>query len=272
MDKIYIYGVYDFVSFEFCQQLLHEGYEVAGVRYPFAFQDTEKSLLVGRNANFTELQSVDGLSNQEQQGSSIFIISHYDHQYINEAEYMKIKKHLEETVNKLKIDRTLVMVPRELTSTEVREEPYMNLVKECQKILPKPQYVGLPPLYGLGQPENDILYRVANQRKNEETKIPNSSLEDALPLSETVSFLINQLENHNQDIVLNSDVELHYKKCIESLVGEKWDWAGSLPSFNGFDFSTYQNLEVVCGESTDELLKVWSGSIKGPQSKNTFQF
>lgn len=270
MDMIYIYGVYHFFAFEMCQSFLNEGYQVVGIPYSFQGKDSEQSMLVGRNANYYEWKDTNNAIQAENK-ETLLIISNYDQQYLSPEEYDKITKHLKEIVDKKIVSRTVLIVPTEFLSTSIQEESFTVFVQECKSIVPEASVVAVPPLYGMGQPEQDILCQLISSNRKQGMKIPNSRYEDALPSNETASFLVEKVLERQEDVILKSSVPNHYKRCIETLIENEWEWDGVLKSNLGLDISNFHTLEVPCTATLEKSLNEWTQYLKSPLLKNTFQ-
>mgnify|MGYP001249731353 CR=1 FL=1 len=270
MDKILIYGVYHFFAFEICQQFLHEGYQVIGIPYPFKANDEEFSLLIGRNANFSEWNKTDQTPDQTEEKTEnkrFLFFSHYDQQYLEETQYKEIINHLRSFLAECQIDQTIILQPAEYMARPIDLDRFTAYQEQCSSIVPNPTYVALPPLYGWRQPEKDLFVHL-HRSKKEEAMVPKSHFDDILASEEAAAFIVKNMFPHFEDSFLKS--KGGFSQFIERLIDKKYKWSGHLDTWSKLDRSQVKIIEVPSAENREERQKEWFQSLKGLQRKNTF--
>jgi hypothetical protein len=87
MDKAIIFGIYEFLGFQLCLDLLEKGIEVKGIDFEMNRTDPfieEKKMLIGRNGNFQE-ESLNDFILTDKQNDTFIFIDYYSY-YIKQAE------------------------------------------------------------------------------------------------------------------------------------------------------------------------------------------
>jgi hypothetical protein len=117
MDKAIIYGVYHFLGFNLCKQLLEKGIQVDG--YHIAKQDEDKfwddkKLQIGRNANFLECDLNDGFDEEDLGQKNVIIISFYDLEFLaddGELPYQQLCQSIQNSNERKNVERLICLCP-----------------------------------------------------------------------------------------------------------------------------------------------------------------
>jgi hypothetical protein len=159
LDKVMIFGVYEFVGFHFCNRFLEKGCIVKGVRVMNGSSHQlleDKKLAVGRNANFEELK-MDDLENLsiDDQPAMIFSLydfymtykeSEWDHSAILEKLAAFVKKRQEPMIYLLPIQ---MLLDTNETGWYSELKEFISQLKEGSAMR---QFFYLPAIFGPWQP------------------------------------------------------------------------------------------------------------------------
>jgi hypothetical protein len=143
MDKAVIYGVYHFLGFRLCQQLLEQGIQVDG--YPIGNQGEhdfwdDKKLQIGRNANFNECDRNEIGSDEEEIGQkNVIFISFYDLEFLaNEGESpnQQLCHFIQKSSKTKNVERLICLCPDHfsLKLEEMLRSQFISYINEIQFI------------------------------------------------------------------------------------------------------------------------------------------
>lgn len=165
MDKVIIFGTYDFLGFSLCLNLLEDGIQIIGYRWNLEENEEfleEKKFFIGRNANFKE-QIVGTeflLSADKEIEEAIIVISLYDLYYANTKQsiaYADIFNEISEIYNQYPIKKVVCLLPNEyLYDLPILLGEKMNVMKEKGILI---QSIYLPTIYGPWQSKTFLFQR-----------------------------------------------------------------------------------------------------------------
>jgi hypothetical protein len=228
MDKAILFGIFDFVNFHICKNLLNEGVEVKGISLEdkdnIPFLD-EKRLEVGRNANFLEQSFCEWESLQEEDtNNTIFILSIYDlfmskkEQILREPTVTKpMIQYLED--NKYELQIVIILPIQMLTSTfdgkEIKD--FLNSIKGLGK---NTQLFYLPAIYGPWQ-TSAFLFQKVLVSKYQQTNLTNEDREwtnDILFINDAIESILDIIETGKTgSYMLESGRKDQWLKCADYL-------------------------------------------------------
>lgn len=231
MDKAIIFGVFDFVSFHICKNLLNNGVEVKGIHMEGidkALYLEEKRLEVGRNANFIE-QFLPDIENTREQESTktVVIFSIYDLYMLHketilqkEAVTKPIIQYLDRNKNNTAI---FILLPIQMIIKTVRSkaekelEGFLALVTGRVK---NTQRLYLPAIYGTWQPSS-FLFQQAIISQLQNTGLAKEEREwtkDALFIEDAMDTIVELIETGKPgSYLLESGKENHWSNCAAYL-------------------------------------------------------
>lgn len=221
MNKAVIFGIYEFVAYHFCTKLLEEGIEVTGIHQPPIENDNDfinKSLAIGRNANFQEVDIDDWLPFAHINDQTLIIINYYDY-YIQRSSRLSNKQCLIEDFfqrNKQQIIETrspiIKLLPVQWAISTVDNNDFLP-IKECHSIY-------LPTIYGPWQP-NIFLFQQALlkelQKVEQITLNEREWTEDAIYIEDVVRTSLELIHNPPGSYHLKSEMNNHWQKCADFL-------------------------------------------------------
>lgn len=225
MDKVVIFGVYNFVSFHMCKSLLDNGIEVSGVSIGdmerTSYHD-EKRLEVGRNANFSEY-TLTNLVNEEvdQITKRTLILSLYDFYMLGkERTLLNVDEKIIGYMNEFHSAPDIaVILPIQLLNPDNRLS-VDGLTAKLKEQAGTYQEVYLPTIYGPWQPST-YLFQQAILSSINKGKISGARREwlgDALFVEDAVETMIGILETGKPgEFLLESGKENYWQICADYL-------------------------------------------------------
>jgi hypothetical protein len=231
MDKAVIINVFDFVSFHVCKTMLNKGIEVNGVKMENSENrrnnKEEKSLEIGRNANFKECSLEDWLKHSPERGT-ITLMSLYDLYMTNNERTILESSGMESIIEHLKKSNDMsgmitMLIPSQLLSSElsspaeVMMENFLNILKKLNLNI---QYIYLPTIFGPWQPSTFVFQHsiLSKLNKNEDFDVFREATRDALFVNDTVDSLMEIMESKKQgSYLLESGKENQWTLCAEFL-------------------------------------------------------
>ena len=239
MDKVVIFGGYEFLSFYLCEAFLEMGIQVNAIEHDQQAEDLfleHKRLSIGRNANFTEIsleKSEETLLMPDEK--LLVVLSFYD--YFNKEESIEIKSKLDQVIlEALKIEgkanvEVLFLLPVQFLETEEAgsnflgtesKNTYKTIFCELNSRGISNKSVYLPTLYGPWQPLNQTFQEaILSELSNNEIGIEENKREytqDALFVSDAITEIMNFLGSRKQTICcLTSPNRNGWEKCADFL-------------------------------------------------------
>lgn len=217
LDKVCLYGVFEFTGFHLCKRFLEKGFGVEGIHF-----DTERELFleekrleVGRNANFNESSlSLDGQK-------LVTIIPIYDWFMANKEGNKKVFR---EIAPFLKEDHQIVyLLPIQLLTNWPNEEALeevRNFMDQTKKIGQCIQYFYLPTIFGPWQPSSFLFQReLLNQiyTVNEQVEVREWPF-DAIYVDDVLDPLIERIESGEAgSFLIESGIPKSWELCAEIL-------------------------------------------------------
>jgi nucleoside-diphosphate-sugar epimerase len=231
MDKAIIFGIYDFVSFHACKELLNKGLEVIGIHIddPSKYQFLEeKRLEVGRNANFREIPLLEWEhSREEDDTKTIFIFSIYDlymldkEGILQEEEVIKgIRKLMEGDKNN---NDVVVILPIQLL-IDSKEKIIPDFLERAKEWGHQLQLFYLPTIYGPWQPTSFVFQQALLAKQVNKDKITKNDREwtkDALFVNDAIEAILQGIEGRNVEKTVGNIIESgqtnYWNQCAEYL-------------------------------------------------------
>ncbi|EKN65395.1 glucose epimerase [Neobacillus bataviensis LMG 21833] len=227
MDKVIIFGIYEFVSFHTCKTLLNKGVEVTGIHID-ALENSpffeEKRLEVGRNANFVERSLTEWKSLREEVViPTTFLFSIYDLYMLNKETILqkeKVIKPIIQFMEEYKNNASIVIIlPIQMLRVKQEKsiEAFIERVKGCCTNI---QMVYLPAVYGPWQPSS-YLYQKAILSKWIKQEIIMDEREwtgDVLFVEDVTRTLIKTIETgHQGNFIIESGEKNYWEVCADYL-------------------------------------------------------
>lgn len=237
MDKAVIFGVYEFVGFYLCKELLEQGYEVKGILFNPSTDAyiEEKRLEIGRNANFTEkiIGEWEELEHEDE-SPSLIIISIYDlfmgyKEKLLNSEAMN-KRFFQQIDNRKGNQNQIVcLLPIQLLVQSIHSDGINDLrffLEKLKGMGKGVQYYYLPSIFGPWQPATFFFQKsMLNILKEnvEQTDIREWSM-DAVFIEDAINTIIKNMKSGNVGhFVLESGLTNQWKECA--------DWLNIDPQF-----------------------------------------
>lgn len=223
MEKAVIVGVFEFLGFHFCKRILDEGIEVVGIQ-PDIDEDNylieEKRLEIGRNANFSYINSMDkwNVSNEP----VTLIVDFYDF-FVKKNEGFILNSTLfEKMAEKMNQENSKVifLIPILLKSRAQYKQGYLKLMEKVEQLQGKNipiQTFYLPTIYGPWQSE-EFLFQQAMSLEEEQWQLNDREWTgDALYVEDIVADILNIIEKNNESFLLKSGETDAWSKCAKYL-------------------------------------------------------
>jgi hypothetical protein len=216
MDKVIIYGIYHFLGFSLCLQLLEGGIQVDGYRLTKSnceeFLD-DKKFMIGRNANYVEKTeiSMDGIGNQTMNDEAVIVISFYDLYFSEEGKRLSSYKDIFDDILKRysqdSITKVECLFPNSFlfdSSPSVKE-----IICSLKNNKIPLQFIFIPTIFGPWQPSTFFYQKnILKQYQNLELTLDErESTKDALFITDVVEEIVRQMRSsETKSIQLVSDV------------------------------------------------------------------
>ncbi|WP_066294949.1 hypothetical protein [Bacillus sp. FJAT-29937] len=224
MDRAVIIGAFQFLGFHFCRSLLDLGFEVVGVRSENEEKDAhliEKRMEIGRNANFSEINMSELLSQVELHAQTLILIDYYSFSAAGQRVLSKEDHVLERFIinNKQKIAETDTRIISLLPVQWLHQKN-----KNIQHILENEiisHRIFLPTIYGPWQPNSFLFQQYLMKLSNPDRELSIHDCEwvhDTLYIGDIVEPILKLAETTSADAyTLKSDIPHYWKKCAEYL-------------------------------------------------------
>jgi hypothetical protein len=222
MDKAIILGVYGFIGFHLCKEILEKGFEVTGIHLDHSNDRyiEEKRMEIGRNANFTEkiIEEWEG-EDFEDDSHSLIIFSLYD--YLIGTKEISFNYNCMWNQMKQDLDKRqfVFLVPIQLLAETDHGKEMNELFENIRGIRKGWQVYYLPSIFGPWQPETFLFQKsLLNilKEEREENGIKEWKM-DAIFVEDAVKTLMANIE---------SEVEGHF--LLESGVNNQWEACADL--------------------------------------------
>ncbi len=214
MDKAIIFGVFEFLGFHFCTKLLEQGYEVEGVHFAELETDEfidEKRLAIGRNSNFTEIDSAKFQPNSTWPDDQLIIVDYYDFYMRNETSRFETFSQLDFFFEHKKKSKVMNLLPIQWLLEEVSLS-FPNCI---------PSYhIYFPTIYGPWQQSTFIFQQALLKKiqKNAELFLHDREwTHDAIYIDDAVNRSLEILKKKTASYLLKSDLDNHWQKCGDYL-------------------------------------------------------
>jgi hypothetical protein len=233
MDKVIIYGTYDFLGFSLCEKLLDAGIQVCGIPLNEEYSEDfleEKKLLIGRNANFQEktLESEDiPFLDESFEAKTVTVISFYDIYYSREdpfITYEKIVTNICKQHNHHSIGQLICLFPigfiHDFPKALITQ---INRLKD-QKIQLKNIYI--PTVFGPWQPSAFLFQQyLLKEYLNSEPKLDNREFtSDAIYIKDIIDTIIQLMDSEEKvDCLIQSSSQDQWLKGANHLKVEEMD-------------------------------------------------
>lgn len=254
MDKAVIVGVFEFLGFHFCQNLLNKGLEVDGLHVggnEEGFFLEEKRMEIGRNANFKEYVFQDYQWSKENRVETVIIVDYYDlFMRKKEGDFFALQP-IKALLSYLKNSKDMVifLLPVRLLSEKgfekerIKVERLLGLLKRGSGSIKK---FYLPTVFGPWQSEEfSFQQHFLRGEGNNRIKVDEREcLADAIFVEETLQTILHYCRTEDDDFLLTSGKKNQWETCANYL---------SLP----------------IAEGTKEKLKCKTPKLTIPVKKNT---
>ncbi len=237
MDKVIIFGGYEFLGFSLCEAFLEKGIQVCTMntqQVDDLFLEN-KRLLVGRNSNFTECSLEKSLDTWSYANEKLLIVlSFYD--FYLKGESSNIHSELDQVIlDALKTCETgdlevLFLLPVQFLEREEStlkgeglKNIYNTMCQELQSSFIPNTTIYLPTLYGPWQSEDylfhhALLEEVRGQNEVELQVNDHEYTEDALFVEDAIIEIVKIVEGQKNTICrFTSTSQNQWRKCAEFL-------------------------------------------------------
>jgi nucleoside-diphosphate-sugar epimerase len=233
MDKVIIYGTYDFLGFSLCEKLLDVGIQVCGI--PLNEENSEvfledKKLLIGRNANFQEKTlEIEDIPFQDEslKLKTITVISFYDIYYTKEdpfRTYEKIVTNICKQHSQHSLGQLICLFPigfmHDFPKPLITQ---INLLNE-QKIQPKNIYI--PTVFGPWQPSAFLFqqYLLKDYLKSEPKLDNREFTSDAIYIKDIIDTIVQLMDSEEKvDYLIQSSIQDQWIKGANHLKVKEMD-------------------------------------------------
>lgn len=269
MDKVILYGTYEFINFALCKRFLDEGFEVVGIHLATDHANSiieEKRLEIGRNANFSE-ELMEMLSiNKILSPNSMLILSVYDY-YVSENDHQlldvfQLIYHLMQTGQQFTypLNITVFMPITLLVYKEKRfikkiNRAFTNFHHYCNKQNWTLTRFYLPTVYGPWQPKDFLFHQAIKNsfvgaEKAQQLSISDREYtKDAIYIDDVVEKILEIIQtDESKSLLLKSELNNHWDICAKAVLDQS-------VSFN--QFIRHEVIE----EEIDEKIVVKTTSI-----------
>jgi hypothetical protein len=225
LDKVCIFGIYEFIGFHLGKKFLEKGFSVEGIHLDSEcdlFLE-EKRLEVGRNANFNEKSFPLLEQNRE---TEVAIIPIYDWFMIYKEGNLSYKKLFSEIIqfikNEPKTNFVFLLPIQLLTDWQHDEgmEETRNLLDQTKKLDQCIQYFYLPTIFGPWQPGSFLFQKeLFNQMYNQNKQIEVREWPfDAIFVDDLVTPIIERIESGEAgSFLIESGIPKSWELCAEIL-------------------------------------------------------
>lgn len=222
MDKAIIYGVYHFLGFSLCKQLLEQGIQVDG--YPIGnleeheFLD-EKKFLIGRNANFYECHlNDDPLISDESTQKNVAVISFYDLYFFSNKVDLFFQQILTCILKLTKIERIICLCPDNIQTThqEMIKTQFNSSNLSNIPLL----FIYLPTIFGPWQSSSFYFQQhLLKEYTDIEPKLDQrENTMDAIYIDDVINDIIKIIQSEEKtDVHLKSNESDKWLKCASYL-------------------------------------------------------
>jgi hypothetical protein len=224
LDKVCIYGVYEFVGFHLCKRLLEKGFCVEGIHFEQQSDEflEEKRLEIGRNANFEETVFANGETKSE---SEMIILSLYDLFMTYKESYEELFPQIVQSINErsnTKSQLIYILPIQLLTNLEDIEgmkevQNFIDQVKNSDQCI---QYFYLPTIFGPWQSGTFLFQReLLNQFNHLNEKIEiREWLLDAIYIEDLLTPIMKKIESgETGSFLVESGIPKSWELCAEIL-------------------------------------------------------
>lgn len=254
MDKAVIVGVFEFLGFHFCQNLLNKGLEVDGLhigRYEEGFFLEEKRMEIVRNANFKEYVFQDYQWPADNRVEKVIIVDYYDLFMRKKEEDFFALQPIKALLSYLKTSKDMVifLLPVKLLSEKgfekerLKVERLLGLLKRGSGYIKK---FYLPTVFGPWQPEEFSFQQhfLRGEGNNRIRVNERECLSDAIFVEETLQTILHYCRKEDDEFLLTSGKKNQWETC-----------------------ANYLSLPII--ERTTEILKCKTPNVTIPVRKNT---
>lgn len=228
MYKACIIEPFEFINFHICSSLLEKGIETFGIHIRLDDEHLffeEKSLVVGRNSNFQEINLAEYRVQGEENKSETVFLSLYD-MFISGGEYLlKEKATTDAIIHLLKNHEFLVVIlPIQMLEKTAHTHQSFTTLQEFLTIIKnsaiKTQTYYLPTVYGPWQSSYfSFQTTIINEGKNNESlKETREWKFDALFIDDAIEVLMDRVESCEEgSFLLQSEIPNQWEHCAEVL-------------------------------------------------------
>ncbi len=225
MDKVTIYGVFEFVGFHFCNRFLENGCSVKGIHTNLGSSHCleEKQLEVGRNANFEEV----GLEQLEKTVGElqVMIVSLYDlYMTYQETKWNQTAfwKKIFHILNN-RYEQIVFLLPIQFLQDSKETDHFFelkDLLARTTMGASAIQFFYLPTIFGPWQPSSFLFQRsmLPKHKDNSDPFIVREWIWDAIYVDDALNVIMKIIEKgENGDYIIESGVKNSWGTCADLL-------------------------------------------------------
>ncbi|CAM3771678.1 hypothetical protein [Mesobacillus thioparans] len=229
MERAAIFGVYDFVGYSLCRNLLDLGMEVEGI-YPAREKEDhyteEKRLEIGRNANFSEISLIDWQGEKAVDTVFVALFEAFLYQDRTQDYFEGLLAILESRQDKKQ--QTVLLLPAFMAEEKVNlKELHSGLHDLINNTKSSVLIIYLPTIFGPWQPEKFFFHKAMSQAerdKGEPVVDPWEWTVDCVYIDDVVEFIRKMAESGEQgQYLLASGEHDRWKVCARELLGQDPD-------------------------------------------------
>lgn len=236
MDRMIIFGTFEFLGFHFCKKLLEKGYSVKGIHFDRLQNQwvEEKKLEIGRNANFEE-QTIEALIETDRAPSTIILPLYDLYMSCNEkllADRNSGGRILDFLRENKDGSQVVYLLPIHLLADSHRPEGLKEVEDffcQAKELAGTGQFFYFPTIFGAWQPPSFLFHRaILNSDKNNIQV--REWLGDAIFIDDLLNPMIHIIETGKMGhFLLESGMEGSWKKCADYLKLDQTDQTKEIP-------------------------------------------
>jgi hypothetical protein len=227
LDKVCIFGVFEFTGFHLCKRFLENGFHVEGIHL-----DTERELFleekrleVGRNANFNEKSFPLSGQNMETEVTIIPIYDWFMTYKESKLNYDKLFSEIIQYIKNAPKTNFVYLLPIQLSTDwqDKEMEKIRDLIDQTKNMDQCIQYFYIPTIFGPWQPSSFLFQKkLLNQINNNEQLEVREWPFDAIFIEDLLTSLIERIESgESGSFLIESGIPKSWELCAEILQLDK---------------------------------------------------
>lgn len=221
MDRVILFGPFEFLGFGLCQTLLDKGIEVNAISISDEDDDPfteEKRMEIGRNANFVE-RSLDEKLDDDIIETTPLIIPFYDF-YMRKTEKDLMSRPIEAFLQRLQPSQVSVtiLLPKQFEY----ENPPGEIEDDFRGFLKQKGFtfheLYLPTIYGPWQPKEYFFQQLLFPDRTETPTLSSrETVCDAIFIEDAVSAMVQLITEKDGKYLIKSEEQNNWFTCLENL-------------------------------------------------------